>query len=104
MGATIQGKARNALYAAGTGGQADTGAGYGGGSAGYEAGGSMIENDRLIEQKADEEFFAFLMRWGDANRLSGGSLGKPSSIEIWHHAFRSGLKYFADSIDKPQTK
>jgi len=62
----------------------------------------VIENDRLIEQKADEEFFEFLKRWGVANRMSGGELGGPTSIEIWHHAWRSALKYFAKPIDKPQ--
>lgn len=52
----------------------------------------MIENDRLIEQKADEEYFLFMKEWGIADRLSNGDLGRPTSIEIWHHAWRSALK------------
>ena len=62
----------------------------------------MIGNDRLIEQKADEEFFEFSKRWGEANKMCDGELGEPTSIEIWHHAWRSALKYFAKPIDKPQ--
>lgn len=83
--------------------QAGAGAGYGEESDSYETGGSMIGNDRLIEQKADEEFFEFLKRWGEANRMSNGKLGRPTSIEIWHHSWRSALKYFTNPIDKPQT-